>query len=271
MTDRAILRARDVAAYIEQLAPLDSGIPRDDNGFNYGDPDQAVRGIGVTWMPTTRALEEAARADLNLLVVHEAWWIDEQRSPWYRELPEWSKPVNLARLRVLVQHGMALYRCHSNWDARPGDGVADQIGPALGWEREVARGRFVRVFEIEPVTLAALASSVKTCLELPAVRVFGELDRKVRFVAPLIGGFGGNQMSIPEEAHRLGAQVVVAGDLVEYVNVHALELGLGVIETLHSATENPAMRRLAELLRDRFPTVPVQYIESGVRDQLHVV
>ena len=135
----------------------------------------------------------------------------------------------------------------------------------------MARGRFVRVFEVEPVTRGALAGSVKTRLDLPAVRVFGDLDRKVRFVAPLIGGFGGNQMSIPEEAQRLGAQVVVAGDLVEHVNVHALELRLGAIETLHSATENPAMRRLAGLLRGRFPTVPVRYIESGVRGQLHVV
>ena len=271
MTDSAIIRARDVADYVEQLAPLDSGVPRDDNGFTFGDPDQAVRGIGVTWMPTTHALEEAVRAGLNLLVVHEAWWIDEQRSPWYRELPEWSKPVNLARLRLLVDHGLALYRCHSNWDARPGDGVADQIGPALGFEREVARGRFVRVFEIKPVTLAALAENVKARLELPAVRVFGNLDRPLRFVAPLIGGFGGNQMSIPEEAQRLGAEAVIAGDLVEYVNVHALELGLGVIETLHSATENPAMRRLAHLLQERFPAVPTHYIESGVRPQLHIV
>ena len=90
-------------------------------------------------------------------------------------------------------------------------------------------------------------------------------------MAPLIGGFGGNQFSIPEEVHRLGAEAVVAGDLVEYVTLHALELGLGVVEALHSATENPALRRLAELLRERFPGVPVRYLESGARRHLHAV
>ena len=265
------LRAADVAAYVEALAPLESGVPRDDNGFTYGDPAAAVRGIAVTWMPTAEALREAAAQGLNLLVVHEAWWFDAQRSPWYEELPEGSKPVNLGRLALLTGHGLCLYRCHSNWDARPGDGVADRIGPALGLEREVARGRFTRVFEVPPVTLAGLAARVKARLGLPAVRFFGDPAREVRRVAPLIGGFGGNQLSIPEEVHRLGAEAVVAGDLVEYVTLHALELGLGVVEALHSATENPALRRLAELLRERFPEVPVRYLESGARRHLHAV
>jgi putative NIF3 family GTP cyclohydrolase 1 type 2 len=270
-TGAGVLRARDVAAYVEELAPVDSGVPRDDNRFTFGDPDQPARGVGTTWMATTAALDEAAASGLNLLVVHEAWWFEEQHSPWYRELPAWSKPVNQARLQRLVAHGICLYRCHSNWDARPGDGVADQIGPALGLEQEVARGRFTRVFEIEPTTLAGLATRVKERLELPAVRVFGDLDQPVRRVAPLIGGFGGNQSSIPEEVYRLGAEAVVTGELTEYINLHAQELGMGVVETLHSATENPAMRRLAALLRARFPQVPVRYIESGARRRLHVV
>ena len=265
------LRAADVAAYVEALAPRESGVPRDDNGFTFGDPDTAVRGIGVTWMPTAEALREAAGLGLNLLVVHEAWWFDAQRSPWYDDLPGPSKPVNLGRLALLTGNGLCLYRCHSNWDARPGDGVADRIGPALGLEREVARGRFTRVFEVAPLALADLAAQVRERLGLPAVRFFGDPAREVRRVAPLIGGFGGNQFSIPEEVHRLGAEAVVAGDLVEYVTLHALELGLGVVEALHSATENPALRRLTELLRERFPQVPVRYLESGARRHLHVV
>jgi putative NIF3 family GTP cyclohydrolase 1 type 2 len=103
------------------------------------------------------------------------------------------------------------------------------------------------------------------------VRFFGDPEREVRRIAPLIGGFGGNQFSIPEEVHRLGAEAIVAGDLVEYVTLHALELGLGVVETLHSATENPALQRLAELLGARFHGVPVRYIESGARRHLHAV
>jgi putative NIF3 family GTP cyclohydrolase 1 type 2 len=265
------IRAADVATFVEALAPPDSGVPRDDNRFTFGDPATEVRGIGVTWMPTAAALREAADLGLNLLVVHEAWWFEAQHSPWYAELPAWSKPVNLGRLGLLTGNGLCLYRCHSNWDARPGDGVADRIGPALGLEREVARGRFTRVFEVPPVALAALAARVKAQLGLPAVRFFGDPGREIRRIAPLIGGFGGNQFSIPEEVHRLGAEAVVAGDLVEYVTLHALELGLGVVETLHSVTENPALQRLAELLGARFPGVPVRFLESGARRQLHAV
>ena len=69
------LRARDVAEYVEALAPPDSGVPRDENGFTFGDPETAVRGIAVTWMPTAEALREAAGRGLNLLVVSSRRWL----------------------------------------------------------------------------------------------------------------------------------------------------------------------------------------------------
>ena len=268
-----VLRAIDVARYVEELAPRDSGIPNDDNGFTFGNPEEEVRGMGVTWMPTKDALEQAVRLGLNLLVVHESWWHSHQNSPWYAELPAWSKKGNLGRLDLLVKHGLCLYRCHSNWDARAGDGVADRFGPALGLgsDKEIARGRFTRVYEIDPLSLAALAGRIKHALELPGVRFFGDPDRVVGRVAPLIGGFGGNQRSMPEEVFRMGAEAIVCGDLIEDINLHALELGLGVIETLHSASENAGVKRLAELLQKRFPDMPVRYIESGARPLMHIV
>jgi hypothetical protein len=75
----------------------------------------------------------------------------------------------------------------------------------------------------------------------------------------------------PRGGYRLGAEAVVTGELTEYINLHALELGLGVIETLHSVTEKPAVRRLASMLQAHFPDLAVHYIESGARRALHVV
>ena len=51
--------------------------------------------------------------------------------------------------------------------------------------------------------------------------------------------------------------------MIEYGLLNALELGLGVVETLHSVSEEPAMREMAALLAERFPEESVKYLPSG--------
>ena len=49
----------------------------------------------------------------------------------------------------------------------------------------------------------------------------------------------------------------------EFTVIAALEMGLPVIETLHSVSEIPAVRRQAQILAEKFPTLKVKYIPSG--------
>ena len=56
---------------------------------------------------------------------------------------------------------------------------------------------------------------------------------------------------------------MILGELSEFVAIEARELGMPVIETMHSASEIPAIRRQAEMLDERLD-VPVQYVSSGL-------
>jgi len=76
-----MMRAKDVSSSIEAIAPLESGIHGDENGFLFGNSDIEVSGVGVIWMPTAPPLSKAADERLNMLVVHEALFFVEQRFP----------------------------------------------------------------------------------------------------------------------------------------------------------------------------------------------
>lgn len=258
--------ARQVADVFESIAPLDSGVPGDELGFIYGRPDTPVRGVACMWNVHSRSIEQAAGAGLNMIICHEGVWLPPQTSDWYQGPgPDAIKP-NQMRRALLDRHGMVVYRAHSNWDALAGDGVADQAVAALGIAGlgMVGRQRFFSVNRLpRPMTVLDLAGIVAAGLGFGQCRIFGPADKQIERFAFLIGGFGENQQHIPQVAAEMGAQVLIFGEMSEFIVIAALELGVPVIESLHSASESPAIRRQAQLLGSRLAGLNVQYIPSG--------
>jgi len=265
-TEKNCYTARDVARVIEALAPPDSGVPGDQLGFVYGDPDRPIKGVGCLWNVHTASIRGAARLGLDMLVCHEKVLLSEQKSPWY-EGPE-AKDIapNRLRTQLLDRHRMVVYRSHSNWDALPRDGVADQAVAALGIKglRPHARQKFFSVQKLPKAwTVRRLRDRVRKGLGYSDCRVFGDAGKRIRRFAFLIGGFGENQTHMPQAARDLGAEALIIGEMSEFIVVAALEMGLPVIESLHSASESPALRRQAILLAQRLPGLRVRFIPSG--------
>ncbi len=258
--------AREVADIFEQIAPLDSGIPGDQLGFLYGKPDRTIRGVACLWNVHAGSIRASAAQGLDMLICHESIWLAPQESPWYAGPAAGEIFSNRLRRELLDQHEMVVYRSHSNWDALRDDGVADQAVAALGIEglREVARQRFFSVSELPaPITVGALRDRAVEGLGFDAVRVFGDADKPIRRFAFLIGGFGENQFHMPQAARDLGAEALIIGEMSEFIVIAALEMGMPVIETLHSISESPAIRRQAAMLAERLPGLPVRFIPSG--------
>ena len=258
--------ARDVADAIEAIAPLDSGVPGDHLGFIHGRADADVRGVGCAWNVHTGSLALAVEAGLNMIVCHEALWMSGQSSPWYDGPAEADILPNRLRRDLLDRHGMIVYRAHSNWDALPADGVADRAVTALGIDGlgMVERQKFFQVNRLpQPMTVAALADLVGRALGFDRCRIFCDAGQSVTRFAVLIGGFGENQLHMPQAAIQMGAEALILGEMSEFIVIAALEMGVPVIETLHSVSESPAIRRQAEMLAERLPGLPVQYLPSG--------
>jgi len=261
-----MIRAREIARIFETLAPLESGIPGDQLGFIYGDPDREIHGVACMWQANVASLREAVGQGLDMVICHEALWLPPQQSPWYDGPAEGAIETNRLRRELLDRHGVVVYRSHSNWDALVADGVPDQAVAALRIDglREVARQRFFAVDELPaPLSVRELRDAAAHGLDFADCRIFGDPAQRIQRFAFLIGGFGENQLHMAQAARDLGAEAIIIGEMSEFIVVAALEMGLPVIETLHSASESPAIRRQAELLSERLPDLPVRYIGSG--------
>ena len=270
---KRITTARDIAKEFEQIAPIESGVPGDELGFILGNPDIPVKGIGCMWCAHIESIQYCIENDINMIICHESLWLSGQKSPWY-EAPDDSQIFsNRKRREMLETHGITVYRSHSNWDALPVDGIADSAVTALGIDglKTVSRKKFFSIQELpEPITVNQLLHSVQIGLGYDGCRVFGDHTKKIQCFAFLIGGFGENQLHMSQVAMELGAEAVIIGEMSEFIVLACLDMGLPVIETLHSVSEIPGIKRQAAILSDRFPELPVKYVPSGINYSLYL-
>jgi putative NIF3 family GTP cyclohydrolase 1 type 2 len=259
------ITARHIAAVFEKIAPIASGIEGDELGFVFGDPDTEIKAMACVWQVHAASIEAAARAGVNFLLCHESIWLPPQSSAWYFGPGRDQIFSNNLRRELLQKHGMVVYRSHSNWDALPVDGVPDQAvaSLALGELQVVGEQKFFKVHRLPvPMTVADLASRVHQTLIITP-RVFGDQAKMIQNFAFLIGGFGENQWHMPQAARNLGAEAIIIGEMSEFIVSASLEMGLPVIETLHSMSESPSIFRQAQLMAGRLPELPVYFIVSG--------
>lgn len=81
----------------------------------------------------------------------------------------------------------------------------------------------------KPTSLSEFAQTVKSQLNIPFVRVVGDLDKQVKKVA-VLGGDGNKYIYI---AKRAGADVFITGDLYFHIAQDAEAIGLAVIDPGH--------------------------------------
>jgi putative NIF3 family GTP cyclohydrolase 1 type 2 len=257
--------AQQVADVLESIAPRSSGVVGDQLGFIFGEAAADVIGVACVWSVDTQSIANAAKENLNLMITHEHPWIPNQKSEWV--VTDDAEPeVNRLRKRMLQEHGITVYRCHSNWDALPQDGVPDQAVAALGIPglKLVYSEKFFRVHELpKPIGVEDFKNEIENALGYHDCKIYGNSAKRVKKFIFYIGGFGVNQFKLGEIAKKHGVDAVILGEKKELVMLAALDLGISVIETLHSVSEIPAIRRQAEMLSEKLKGLRVVYIPSG--------
>ena len=263
------MRIQEVADLIEEYAPPASGIPGDELGLLFGEPEAEARGVATCWAPTLDVIEETGRKGANMLISHEPLtYAVCGRDPeagllWYEERHATAKIPNQRRLALAAANGLAVYRYHSNWDWAPRYGQADMLAAALDLGERSGGERIAPVYAITPEPLGDFVARVRSALDLGPVRVLGNLSRPVCRVAVCQGGFG-QMFTFPEAPLRGGADVALFGEMLEYTLRYCVECDLAAIELGHFRSEEPGMIGMADFLRERLPGgIPVHYVSSG--------
>jgi putative NIF3 family GTP cyclohydrolase 1 type 2 len=253
------MRARDVREHFQSVGTWVDWQNTVDQ-FLHADPEAEVRGIATAWIGTNAAFREAHRVGANLFVTHEPVFL-----PGYAETESGSAVARRKR-QLLEDLGLTVLRCHDTWDRMPEVGIPDAWTAWLGFESDPRpTDSFYRLCHVDGRTVEEVAQRVGeriASLGQRAPLIFGHRDRAVSRMA-----VGTGAITWLPAMHELGADLLLATD--DGMNawdggLWAADLDIPLIIVNHAVAEKPGMMALADYLRDQFPDVPTEYIDTHV-------
>ncbi|MDR6550040.1 Nif3-like dinuclear metal center hexameric protein [Paenibacillus qinlingensis] len=232
--------------------------------LKFGHPDTEVTGIVTAFMPTQYVIEQAKARGANLIVAHEGAFFSHHDDTAFLH----KDPIYEEKRQVLEASGIALFRFHDYYHRYKPDGVTEGLIQSLNWLSFVKEHHAASsVLHIPTETVSGLVEHVKKCLDIPYVRVVGELGLECSKIGLLAGYRGGAQNVLPLFAKEQ-LDLVIYGEGPEwetpeyvrdavYQGKHKALIVLG-----HAESEEPGMKLLADRLTSRYPDIPVHYIKE---------
>jgi len=239
----------DVIAYLDELLEIERYADLGPNGLQVpGGPTVTKVVTGVT---AQLALFERARDEgAELVLAHHGLFWDFQPS---RALDR----AQARRLRVLLANDIAFAGYHLPLDGHPEIGNNALLAAGLGAARHEpafpSKGTPIGViahFDDDGgrgLTIGELTARVATLTDREPL-VFDGGPERIRTLGIVSGGAAGSLT----EAIALGLDAFMTGEPKEHVMVESRENGIHFIAAGHYATETFGIRRLGELVAERF-------------------
>src|SRR6266446_10505575 len=209
-----------------------------------------VTKIGAAVDVSTRVLSDAAKKDVDLLLVHHGlFWPGLQ--PITRSLHR--------QLRLAFENDIALYSAHLPLDIHPKVGNNAQLVAALGLKSAQPfleeKGQPVGLKIRASLPRSELVRKLQKALNGP-VKVFGFGPKQTRAIGVVTGAAGSEIYRVADE----GIDTFITGEAPHWVAVAADEVGVNLLLGGHYATEEFGVRALAAHLSKRF-RVPWEFID----------
>lgn len=225
-----------------------------------GDPTANCTGIVVTFMATVEVIEQAAKLNANLIITHEPTFYEHQdNADWLQE-----NRVVSAKRRLLEKYGIVVWRFHDYLHSIQPDPTISGIMDALEYEPDPERLYCCRA---PSVSVRDLVSLLKQKLDIPLVRVVGDLDM-ICDVVGVLPGIPPTKMQIGL-FDQPGVDALICGEINEWETPEyardALRLGSKKVLIVlgHAASEEPGMRWVMSWLQQRLPNETFHFVPTG--------
>ncbi len=234
-----------------------------DNSGILVDVGEEITGILFSLDLSAAAIDEAIAKGANLIITHHpAIYGKISRIDYFDE------GLLGKKLITCIRNGISVIAMHLNLDAAEGgidesmmQGVALAAGgtPKLYAKQLVmTEGAYGRVYEIEKISLNALAQGLKSVFSTARVEVYGE-EKTLSRVASFCGS-GADEKAIAFAVAE-GAEIMISADFKHHVLALALERGLSVITLTHYAAESYGFKNYYEKISRRV-SIPCVYHED---------
>lgn len=226
----------------------------------FGDPNQEVNKVGVCWVATIPAIEQAINKGINFIISHENCFFEEGT-----KLPKELLAAKRKKQDLLAKHGICVYRCHDVWDMIPEIGVADTWSSIIGLpfaKRDLKSFNSFATFE--GMTVENIAKKIANALApfgQPSVTVLGDLNQQVKSL-----GIGtGAATDVFALVREKMACVVLSDDGSNNWIAHqyCIDNMIPLIIVHHSVSEIPGVRTIVDYLKSKFTDLSVDYLEEG--------
>ena len=237
---------RDIMKVIETTYPKHAALEWDNVGLLVGRVEKDVNTVYVALDATDEVIDDAIACGADMLITHHPLLF----SPLGKITDE---HFIGSRVVKLLQHDISYYAMHTNYDVL---GMAELSGAILG----LTNMQVLEVTDLEAkegigrvgylpkeMSIKEICYLIKEKYNLDTVKVFGDLNRKVKCVAVSPGS--GKHMS--ELAIAKGAEVLVSGDIDYHEGIDAVAQGLVVIDAGHYGLEHIFVADIAEYIKEK--------------------
>src|SRR5438034_1878875 len=206
--------------------------------------------IGAAVDVSTRVLTEAAKKNVDLLIVHHGlFW------PGLQPVTD-----SLRRqLQLAFENDIALYSAHLPLDIHPNVGNNAELAAALGLKRTQLflqeKGQLTGLKARASLPRSELVRKLRKALSGP-LKVFNFGPKQTRMIGIVTGGAGSEIYRIAKE----DIETFITGEAPHWAAVAAEELGMNLLLGGHYATETFGIKALAAHLSKRFH-VPWTFID----------
>ncbi len=219
------------------------------NGLQIENSGQVTK-IGATVDVSTRVLSEAAKKDVDLLLVHHGlFWPGSQ-------------PVTDAlhrQLKIAFKDDIALYSAHLPLDIHPKVGNNAQLAAALGLRSTTPfleeKGQLTGLKTRASISHNELLRKLEKSLG-GKVKAFAFGPKRTKTIGIVTGGAGSEIYRVAQEK----IDMFITGEAPHWAAVAAEELGINLILGGHYATETFGVKALAAHLSKRFK-LPWEFLD----------
>ena len=239
------MKAREIAAALEEFAPLPSQEPWDNAGICIGSPEAEVHAVLVGFDCTPALLEEAVARGADMVVTHHPLIFGGLK----RIDPD--DPVGAAVI-LAIRHGIVVYAAHTNADKAPG-GVNTLMAERLGLvEPEPLDDSGLGLIGLLPAPMSgeAFCAWVKERFALRVLRCSTPVEEVCRVATSCGAG-----SSFAEKAFQAGADAFVTGD-VSYHHFFVPQ-GRMILDIGHWESEVEIVEKFVSVLQKKMPTFAV--------------
>ena len=240
-----IVAYADKYLHIREIGDWDNAL----NGLQIENTGRVTK-IGAAVDVSTRVLKEAARKNVDLLIVHHGlFWPGLQ--PITRALRR--------QLKLAFENDIALYSAHLPLDVHPVFGNNAQLASALGLRSPTPffeeKGQLIGLKARSSQPRAELIRRLTKVLG-GRVKGFNFGPTKTKTIGIITGGAGSEIYRVAQEK----IDVFITGEAPHWAAVAAEELEINLVLGGHYATETFGVKAFAAHLSKRFK-VPWQFID----------